>query len=245
MYLVSDTMMSNTPAMPMVPTTLVAAPGGQVDATQMNTFRSYVTMLADPAAKDEIKLKAAQELSENFELITQCAGFQSFLEHSMKIFIKILQDGEPHFVSEYNIQQVRKLILEMIHRLPTSEILRPYVNSILTLMLKLLQIDNEENVLVCLRIIIELHKQYRPAFNPEIQMFLSFVRTIYSDLPKHLPKIFEPRPTIRVKDLKELNLEQILAETYTLTTIHAEKKTQEGVVASNVSYIGVIGFLYD
>lgn len=68
----------------------------------------------------------------------------------------------------YDFFQVRKLILEMIHRLPTSEILRPYVKHILSLMLKLLQIDNEENVLVCLRIIIELHKQFRPQFNPEV-----------------------------------------------------------------------------
>lgn len=46
------------------------APGGPGDPhTQMNTYRSYVTMLADPGAKDEIKLKAAQELSENFEVI--------------------------------------------------------------------------------------------------------------------------------------------------------------------------------
>jgi len=67
------------------------------------------------------------------------------------------------------LQQVRKLILEMIPRLPTNDLLRPYVKPILTLMLKLLQIDNEENVQVCVRIIIELHKQYRPAFNPEVQ----------------------------------------------------------------------------
>lgn len=84
-----------------------------VDAAQMNTFRSYVTMLGDPTAKDEIKLKAAQELSENFELITQCSSFQSFLDHSMKIFIKILQEGEPHFISEYNIQQVSETYLRM------------------------------------------------------------------------------------------------------------------------------------
>lgn len=45
------------------------APGGPGDPhTQMNTYRSYVTMLADAGAKDEIKLKAAQELSENFEV---------------------------------------------------------------------------------------------------------------------------------------------------------------------------------
>lgn len=80
--------------------------GPQVDPVQMNTFRSFVTMLGDPTAKDETKLKAAQELSEHFEVITQCSGYQSFLEHSMKIFIRILQDGDPHFISEYNIQQV-------------------------------------------------------------------------------------------------------------------------------------------
>lgn len=203
-----------------------------VDPVQINTFRSFVLMLADPQAKDEIKLKAAQELSENFEVITQCPGYPAFLEHSMKIFIKVLQEGEPHFISEYNIQQVRKLILEMIHRLPTSATLKPYVETILNLCQGLLRIDNEENVLVCLRIIIELHKQYRPQFNPDIQSFLTFVKQIYSDLPNHLPKIFEPRSPIRVKELKELNLEHLLQETYTITPIQVDKKTADGATVT-------------
>lgn len=42
---------------------------GQTDpTTQMNTYQSYVTMIGDPGAKDESKLQAAQELSENFEV---------------------------------------------------------------------------------------------------------------------------------------------------------------------------------
>ncbi|XP_011505966.1 PREDICTED: transformation/transcription domain-associated protein [Ceratosolen solmsi marchali] len=200
--------------------------------TQMNTYRSYVTMLADPNAKDESKLKAAQEMSENFEVIMCSAQYPAFLDHLMKNFLKILQEGEPHFISEYNIQQVRKLILEMIHRLPTNDFLRPYVKQILSLMLKLLETENEENILVCLRIIIELHKQYRPTFNPEIQHFLQFVKSIYSELPKNLPKIFEPRPPIRVKDLSEINLEAFLKETFTITPIQSEKKAADGSVLS-------------
>jgi transformation/transcription domain-associated protein len=39
--------------------------------TQINKYRSYVTILADSNAKDEIKVKAAQELSENFEASTE------------------------------------------------------------------------------------------------------------------------------------------------------------------------------
>ncbi|CAK1549719.1 unnamed protein product [Leptosia nina] len=211
------------------------AAGGPGDPhTQMNTYRSYVTMLADPGAKDEIKLKAAQELSENFEVILNSPQYPQFLDHSLKIFLKILQEGEPHFIAEYNIQQVRKLILEMIHRLPINETLRPYVKSILILMLKLMEIENEENVLVCLKIFMELHKQYRPTYCAEVDIhkFLQWVKAIYSDLPNHLPKIFEPRPSIRVKDLSEVNIEQLLQETYTTTPIHTEKKLLDGSVVT-------------
>lgn len=56
----------------------------------------------------------------------------------------------------------------MIHRLPVSDVIRPHVNSILILTLNLIKEDNEENVLICLRIIIDLHKQYRPAFYPQV-----------------------------------------------------------------------------
>ncbi|CAH0749160.1 unnamed protein product [Diatraea saccharalis] len=214
--------------------TTMAAGGPGDPHTQMNTYRSYVTMLADPGAKDEIKLKAAQELSENFEVILSSPQYPQFLDHSLKIFLKILQEGEPHFIAEYNIQQVRKLILEMIHRLPINETLRSYVKSILILMLKLMEIENEENVLVCLKIFMELHKQYRPAYSTEVDIhkFLQWVKGIYSDLPNHLPKIFEPKPTIRVKDLSEVNIEQLLQETYTTTPIHTEKKLLDGSVVT-------------
>lgn len=135
----------------------------------------------------------------------------------------------------------------MIHRLPISENLRQHVKSIISLMLNILQIDNEENVLVCLRIIIELHKNFRPSFNNEVglygqlpyyyfiftylppsqqvQQFLALVKKIYTELPNHMNKIFEPTQQIKIKDLKELNMEQLLSETYVIKTIHLENPT--------------------
>lgn len=73
--------------------------------TQINQFKSYVTMLADPNCKDVVKLKATQEISKNFETILNSDLYKSFLDHSIKIFLKILDEGEPHFIAEYNIQQ--------------------------------------------------------------------------------------------------------------------------------------------
>lgn len=51
--------------------------------TQMNTFRSYVTILADPASKDENKLKAAQLLNEDLEV---CITF--YLEQIIRLAIE-------------------------------------------------------------------------------------------------------------------------------------------------------------
>lgn len=79
-----------------------------VDAitSQMNQFKSYVTMLGDSSCKDDEKLVAVLEISQNLELILASPHYPGFLDHSVKIFLKILQEGEPHFIAEYNIQQV-------------------------------------------------------------------------------------------------------------------------------------------
>ena len=116
-------------------------------------------------------------------------------------------------------------MLEMIQRLPATDMLKPFAKNILSLTFKLLEIDNEENVLVSLRVIIELHKQFRPAYSDDIAHFLKFVKNIYNKLPDHLNKIFDPRPAIKVKELSELNIETELTQTFTITTVQTEKRS--------------------
>ena len=199
----------------------------------ISVFR-YLNILGDGQAKDESKLKAAQELNDSFDVIIAHPQYQTFLDHAMRVFLKLLQDGTSHFIAELHIQQVRKLVLEMIQRLPANDLLKPYAKNILSLTFKLLEFENEENVLVCLRIIIELHKQFRPAHSGEITHFLQFVKSIYNELPNHLAKIFESRGPIKVKELSELNIDALLCETFTITTVQTEKKTPDGT--SNISY---------
>ena len=126
----------------------------------------------------------------------------------------------------------------MIQRFPANDILKPYAKNILALAFKLLQDENEENVLVCLRIIIELHKQFRPQHSPEITNFLHFVKTIYKELPSHMAKIFEIKKPIKIKDLSDptFSLEKVLQETFTMTTISTEKKgpDNQGTVTYNL-----------
>lgn len=126
-------------------------------------------------------------------------------------------------------------MLEMMYLLPCNDHVRPYVRQILTLVFKLIEIENEENVLVCLRLVMEMHKQFRPPFSQEIHHFVQLVKKIYTDLPGYKDKIFEPKPTIKVKDMTEIDINAMLMETYTTTTIQTESKTADGsLVAYNI-----------
>nr|XP_042899044.1 transformation/transcription domain-associated protein isoform X5 [Parasteatoda tepidariorum] len=178
--------------MARIPVMSVSAPINDPVAV-MNTYRSYVSMLQDPVAKDESKLKALQELSGELETIVSNPQYPSFLDHAIKIFIRILGDGEPQFIAE-----------------------------------KTTHVENEENILVVLRIIIEFHKTFRPPCSVEIQMFLLYVKNIYKELPNYLHLIFEPRPTPKVKDLSAATLEPLLKETFTITPIQIEKSEKRG-----------------
>uniref|UniRef100_A0A4W6FAR1 Transformation/transcription domain-associated protein n=2 Tax=Lates calcarifer TaxID=8187 RepID=A0A4W6FAR1_LATCA len=123
--------------------------------------------------------------------VTSSPQYSTFLEHIIPRFLTFLQDGEVQFLQEKPTQQLRKLVLEIIHRIPTNEHLRPHTKNILSVMFRFLEIESEENVLICLRIIIELHKQFRPPISQEIHHFLDFVKQIYKDLPKVVARYFE------------------------------------------------------
>ena len=60
-------------------------------ANQMLTFRQYLNILGDSQAKDENKLKAAQELNDSFDVIIAHQQYQTFLDHAMRVFLKLLQ----------------------------------------------------------------------------------------------------------------------------------------------------------
>ena len=67
------------------------APGSVDPAAQLKTFTGHLNLMSDPSQKDEAKLKAAQDLSDNFDLILASPNYATFLDHAMRVFIKLLR----------------------------------------------------------------------------------------------------------------------------------------------------------
>lgn len=74
--------------------------------------------------------------------------------------------------------KLRNVVLEVLNRLPHNEVLRPYVPELLRLALQVLGSDNEDNAIIALRIIFDLHKNFRPHLEQQVQPFLDFVRKV-------------------------------------------------------------------
>ncbi|PNI89689.1 TRRAP isoform 6 [Pan troglodytes] len=203
----------------------VATQGATVvdQTTLMKKYLQFVAALTDVNTPDETKLKMMQEVSENFENVTSSPQYSTFLEHIIPRFLTFLQDGEVQFLQEKPAQQLRKLVLEIIHRIPTNEHLRPHTKNVLSVMFRFLETENEENVLICLRIIIELHKQFRPPITQENRYF---------ENPQVIPENTVPPPemvgmitTIAVK----VNPEREDSETRTLYKLNIHNVVAEFV----------------
>lgn len=57
-------------------------------------------------------------------------------------------------------QRLRNLLIQILHRLPHVEALRPHAASLMSLLLTLLRLENEENAILCMKVIIDLHRTY-------------------------------------------------------------------------------------
>lgn len=65
------------------------------------------------------------------------------------------------FILEHTGYQIRKLILEIIHRFPFSEN-RHQIQHIFPVMYDLIENDNEDNAATAMKILTELHKKLVP-----------------------------------------------------------------------------------
>lgn len=84
----------------------------------------------------------------------------------------------------------RKVLLQILNRLPSNDALRPYVAQLLQLLLDVLLRDNEENALVALKTLFDLHRNYRPGLRAEVPPFLDLVQQMYRNLPATMTKQF-------------------------------------------------------
>ncbi|RLV84171.1 Transcription-associated protein 1 [Meyerozyma sp. JA9] len=147
---------------------------------QLDTFVSRL--------KDSSDLKDAQgvlsELLDMIETFNGAAEYEYFLSNLVPIFMEKLDQVPITFVSQSPEHKVRNTILEIIHRSIMNDTFQPYAEQILETLTKIVVEENEENGVVCMKIITSLHKAFKATLSGKVEAFISVINTIYDNMPE-------------------------------------------------------------
>ncbi|OSX75809.1 hypothetical protein BU14_0219s0009, partial [Porphyra umbilicalis] len=155
-------------------------------------FVAHVTRLVDGNTTPEERLLLVTSIRDNIEVVyTQ--EYNSFLTHFIPALKSVLTEVTVPQTVDNEVHKARNVVLEVLNRLPHIDALRPYVPDLLTLALRILVTDNEENAVTALRIIFDLHKNFRPHLEAHVPDFLQFVAELYRNFNRTVAAAFAPR----------------------------------------------------
>lgn len=140
-----------------------------------------VMPLPAPNAAVEAKLALVTEVRDSMEIVNT-PQYGNFLHSYFKPFQQVLESTAPQ-ERDCPEHKLRNSVLEIFNRLPQNATLNPLLQDLMKTVLDVMVKDNEENAMICLRIVLDLHKNFRPNLEANVQPFLDFVAQVNSLLP--------------------------------------------------------------
>ena len=130
-------------------------------------------MIAGPERRFELGKKLHGSLD-----ILQQPTYSKFLKTFFPVFAQLLQLLPVQQQPDTPDHKLRWLIVDVMQRLPQNEIIKPHINDLLRLALRVITSDNEENALKCMHIFSDVLRTHKPQDPDAAVMFLDFVKKV-------------------------------------------------------------------
>ncbi|KAM7251269.1 hypothetical protein ACFE04_023152 [Oxalis oulophora] len=176
----------------------------------LENFEQHARSLVDHELTIQARLQIMMEIKESLE-ITHTAEYLNFLKSYFRAFsVVLLQITKPQFTDNPE-HKLRNTIVETLNRLPHSEVIRPFVEDLLKVAMQVLSTDNEDNGLICIRIIFDILRNFKPGVENEVQPFLDFVLKIYRDFGLTVSHFFDNVSASDVKPMDTTSSDQLFS----------------------------------
>lgn len=170
-------------------------------ANPLQHLETYEVKLQDAATDAKVKGTLLTEIRDGLDAWTQPQIYAQFLSKYIPIFLGILA-GPPVFTSTSPEQKVRQCVLEIIHRLPLNPQAQPegipnnseqYALSILDTCLNLVKTENEDNAILCLKIVMDFCRWFTKTIGvaEKAQAFLELILDIFDGMDQTVKDTFD------------------------------------------------------
>ena len=138
----------------------------------------------------------ACELREMIDTVRD-ADSTRVIPHMIPVLLEILRSGEPSFQKDSLEYSFRRVLLEILYRIPSNEIIRPQAIPLFQGMLHLLRHDNEENGITCCKTIVDLVRAFRSLTEELLSEFMTILHEIFRNIRGLVEEVLsENSPTL-------------------------------------------------
>ena len=104
------------------------------------------------------------------------------LPNIVRPLVDLLRNGEPSFQKDTLEYQYRRILFEILNRLPVNESVRVHVPLIFGCMLHVLRHDNEENGATACKTLVDLVRSYRSLTEEGLTDFLAIFQDVFQNM---------------------------------------------------------------
>lgn len=111
------------------------------------------------------------------------------------VFMNILS-GNPVFISTSPEQKLRNCALEILHRLPMTspEVTDQHAPKIVDKCMELVRTENEDNAVLCMKIIMDFERHHPKSLSDRVQPFLDLVLELFETMEQTVADTFDTPP---------------------------------------------------
>lgn len=156
----------------------------------MQQLDTFVQRLQDAGSDYKVLQSVLLELLDMIEAFNGAAEYEYFLKNMVPIFMQKLKDVPIAFNSSSPEHKLRNLVLEIIHRSIMTETFQPYAEEILVTLTGVMVEENEDNGVLCMKIITSLHKAYKATLQDKVEPFVEIINQVYDNMDETVKTVF-------------------------------------------------------
>lgn len=158
----------------------------------------------------KVKHEVAQEFRELIDSVRDAEAARLFPQ-MLTVLFDTLRTTEPSFKKDSIEFQFRRVLVEIIHRIPPSEAMRPQVNTLMGGILSILKNDTEDNAVTCLKALHDILRAMKSIPDEQavelVQIFLQLLRNMPSFVAEFLSENSPPiDPNLVVPSTRSLKV---------------------------------------
>ncbi|PCH41022.1 hypothetical protein WOLCODRAFT_151061 [Wolfiporia cocos MD-104 SS10] len=138
--------------------------------------------VADPGIDLKTKFTVACELREMIDIVREAESAR-VIPHMVPVLLDILRSGDAAFHKDSIEYQFRRCLLDILHRIPNHDAVRPQATTLFHGMLHLLRHDNEDNGVTCCKTLADMVRASRIVNEELLAEVMSMMQDLFRAMP--------------------------------------------------------------